>query len=130
LKDGKKIEHQGIKIELIGQVQLFYDRGSHHQFLSMIEQLDGPGELKVSTTYEFDFKSVEKQYESYHGTNARLVYTIRVTLGRRISDIVTEKELWVHSYKMPPEINESIKMEVGIEECLHIEFEYNKSKYC
>jgi vacuolar protein sorting-associated protein 26 len=30
---------------------------------------------------------------------------------------------------MPPEINNSIKMEVGIEECLHIEFEYNKSKY-
>ena len=27
-----------------------------------------------------------------------------------------------------PEINNSIKMEVGIEECLHIEFEYNKSK--
>ena len=23
----------------------------------------------------------------------------------------------------------SIKMEVGIEDCLHIEFEYNKSKY-
>jgi len=28
-----------------------------------------------------------------------------------------------------PEINNSIKMEVGIEDCLHIEFEYNKSKY-
>ena len=27
-----------------------------------------------------------------------------------------------------PEINTSIKMEVGIEDCLHIEFEYNKSK--
>ncbi|KTG04757.1 hypothetical protein cypCar_00002708 [Cyprinus carpio] len=28
-----------------------------------------------------------------------------------------------------PEMNSSIKMEVGIEDCLHIEFEYNKSKY-
>jgi len=28
-----------------------------------------------------------------------------------------------------PEMNNPIKMEVGIEECLHIEFEYNKSKY-
>ena len=26
-------------------------------------------------------------------------------------------------------MNPSIKMEVGIEDCLHIEFEYNKSKY-
>ena len=28
-----------------------------------------------------------------------------------------------------PEANNSIKMEVGIEDCLHIEFEYNHSKY-
>lgn len=28
----------------------------------------------------------------------------------------------------PPEINNSIKMEVGIEDCLHIEFEYSKAK--
>jgi hypothetical protein len=27
------------------------------------------------------------------------------------------------------EENAQIKMEVGIEECLHIEFEYNRSKY-
>lgn len=39
-----------------------------------------------------------------------------------------EKELWVHSFRMPPDINNSIKMEVGIEDCLHIEFEYNKAK--
>ncbi|CAB1352363.1 unnamed protein product, partial [Coregonus sp. 'balchen'] len=30
---------------------------------------------------------------------------------------------------MYPELNSSIKMKVGIEDCLHIEFEYNKSKY-
>jgi vacuolar protein sorting-associated protein 26 len=30
---------------------------------------------------------------------------------------------------MPPDSNNSIKMEVGIEDCLHIEFEYNKSKF-
>ena len=40
-----------------------------------------------------------------------------------------EKDLWVHSFRMPPDSNNSIKMEVGIEDCLHIEFEYNKSKY-
>ena len=28
-----------------------------------------------------------------------------------------------------PEVNNSIKMEVGIEDCLHIEFEYAKGKY-
>lgn len=56
-------------------------------------------------------------------------YLVRVTISRRISDAVKERELWVHSFRMPPDINNSIKMEVGIEDCLHIEFEYNKSKY-
>lgn len=49
-------------------------------------------------------------------------------MARRLADLVQEQELWVHSYKMPPETNNSIKMEVGIEDCLHIEFEYNKSR--
>jgi len=54
---------------------------------------------------------------------------VRVTISRRISDIVKERDLWVYSYKIPPETDASIKMEVGIEDCLHIDFEYNKSKY-
>ena len=57
-----------------------------------------------------------------------LRYLIRVTIARRLADVVKEKDIWVHSFRMPPEINNSIKMEVGIEDCLHIEFEYNKSK--
>lgn len=55
-------------------------------------------------------------------------YFIRVTVARRMADVLKERDLWVHSYRMPPESNNSIKMEVGIEDCLHIEFEYNKSR--
>jgi vacuolar protein sorting-associated protein 26 len=58
-----------------------------------------------------------------------LRYFARVTIARRMADVVKEKEIWVHSFRMPPDSNNSIKMEVGIEDCLHIEFEYNKSKY-
>lgn len=43
-------------------------------------------------------------------------------------NIQKEEEIWVHNYSPPPEINNTIKMEVGIEDCLHIEFEYSKSK--
>ena len=127
-RDGRRLEHNGIKIEFVGQIQLFYDRGNHYEFLSLSQELAAPGDFRQSSTFDFDFKNVEKQYESYHGLNVKLRYFVRVTIGRRMSDIVKEKELWVYSYRMPPEINYSIKMEVGIEECLHIEFEYNKSK--
>jgi vacuolar protein sorting-associated protein 26A/B len=52
-----------------------------------------------------------------------------VTVSRRMADVIREKDLWVYSYKPPTESNSSIKMDVGIEDCLHIEFEYSKSKY-
>lgn len=45
-----------------------------------------------------------------------------------MADVTKERDIWVHSFRMPPDSNNSIKMEVGIEDCLHIEFEYNKSK--
>lgn len=38
-------------------------------------------------------------------------------------------DIVVHTLSTYPELNSSIKMEVGIEDCLHIEFEYNKSKW-
>ena len=59
-------------------------------------------------------------------------YEVMVTVSRQYSpNIVKEMDLWVKNVQAlpPPEINNSIKMEVGIEDCLHIEFEYNRSKY-
>ncbi len=47
---------------------------------------------------------------------------------KRLSDLVREQDIIVHTLSQYPEMNNSIKMEVGIEDCLHIEFEYNKSK--
>ncbi|KAG0009029.1 Vacuolar protein sorting-associated protein 26B, partial [Entomortierella chlamydospora] len=130
VKDGKKIEHNGIKVEFVGNIELFYDRGNHYEFSSLQHDLAVPGELRSNTTYDFEFKNVEKMYESYHGINVKLRYFVRVTILRRLADVVKERDIWVYSYVMPAEsANSSIKMEVGIEDCLHIEFEYNRSKY-
>jgi len=126
----KKIEHTGIKVEFIGQIELFYDRGNHYEFTSLVKELSPQGELTESKTFPFEFLNVEKQYESYNGINVRLRYFLRFTISRNFqSNITKELDIWVHNYQKPPEINNSIKMEVGIEDCLHIEFEYNKSKY-
>lgn len=58
-----------------------------------------------------------------------LRYFLRATISRRLNDISKEMDIVVHTLSTYPELNSSIKMEVGIEDCLHIEFEYNKSKY-
>ena len=55
-------------------------------------------------------------------------YFLRVTIVRRLSDITKEIDVAVHTLSSYPDMNNSLKMEVGIEDCLHIEFEYNKSK--
>lgn len=124
-----KLEHQGIKIEFIGQIELYYDRGNHHEFLSLVKELARPGELTQNTSFEFEFNQVEKPFESYTGANVRLRYFLKVTIVRRLTDMTKEMDLLVHTLASYPEMNNPIKMEVGIEECLHIEFEYNKSKY-
>lgn len=128
-KDGKAVKHEGIKVEFVGSIDLFYDRGNHYEFLSMSQELLAAGELRGAQTLDFEFKNVEKQYESYNGINVKLRYFVRVSIAKRIAEVVKERDIWVHSFVIPPDSNNSIKMEVGIEDCLHIEFEYNKSKY-
>lgn len=90
VRDGKKVSHDGIKVEFVGSIgktlfyrvicfncvsELFYDRGHHHEFLSLSQELAAPGEMRQAQTYDFNFKNVEKQFESYHGINVKLRYT-------------------------------------------------------
>ncbi|XP_025910706.1 vacuolar protein sorting-associated protein 26A isoform X3 [Apteryx rowi] len=126
---GKRLEHQGIRIEFVGQIELFNDKSNTHEFVNLVKELALPGELTQSRSYDFEFMQVEKPYESYIGANVRLRYFLKVTIVRRLSDLVKEYDLIVHQLATYPDVNNSIKMEVGIEDCLHIEFEYNKSKY-
>ena len=72
--------------------------------------------------------SKQRESKLIVASNRKNRYFVRVTIARRLADVIRERDIWVNSYKMPIEINNSIKMEVGIEDCLHIEFEYNKSK--
>lgn len=128
-KPGSKLEHHGIKVELVGRIELFYDRGNYHEFLALVQELARPGDLIHNTSYPFEFANVEKPYEVYNGSNVRLRYFLRVTIVRRLNDIVKTVDFAVHTLCSYPDVNNPIKMEVGIEDCLHIEFEYNKSKY-
>jgi len=129
LTSGKKLDHAGIKVELVGQIELFYDRSNPYEFSTMVRDLEPAGDLVESKTYAFDFATFEKQYESYAGINVKLRYFVRVSILRHYSsNIVKEQDFWVHNTSAHPEVNNPVKMEVGIEDNLHIEFEYLKSK--
>ncbi|CAN6709310.1 unnamed protein product [Malus baccata var. baccata] len=127
---GKKVEHNGVKVELLGQIEMYFDRGNFYDFTSLVRELDVPGDIYERKTYPFEFSTVEMPYETYNGVNVRLRYVLKVTISRGYgSSIVEYQDFVVRNFSPPPSINNSIKMEVGIEDCLHIEFEYNKSKY-
>ena len=83
--------------------EMFFDRGNHYEFLSLGQELAAPGQLQHPQTFPFNFKNVEKQYESYNGINVKLRYFVKVTVSRRMADVVREKDLWVYSYRIPPE---------------------------
>lgn len=91
VRDGKRMTHEGIKVEFVGSIggyshvrhgslashcllapELFYDRGHHHEFLSLSQELASPGDLRQAQTFDFLFKNVEKQFESYQGINVKL----------------------------------------------------------
>ncbi|KAG5418070.1 vps26 [Candida metapsilosis] len=151
-KEGKRVEHQGVKVQLLGTIETNNDGISTSNFLSLATELAAPGQLVHSESYPFEFRNVEKQYESYRGKNARLRYYVKVTVLRKSNaEINREKELWVYQYTNTSNGDESnkqdtirssmqaapkqkdsgtgVKMDVGIEDCLHIEFEYSKSRF-
>lgn len=168
-RDNKKVEHGGIRVQLLGTIETHCDgKIANDDFLSFAQELAAPGELKNTESFNFEFRNVEKMYESYRGTNVRLRYYLKVTVSRKSADIIKERELWVYQYvhanelipnndkageksgssaalkandktpssknsagqvdKSPPPVS-TVKMDVGIENCLHIEFEYSKNKY-
>lgn len=129
MSGNRKLDHLGIKVELIGLIEMLQDRSNTYEFTSLVRELEPSGELQGSRSYPFEFTGVEKQYESYDGINVRLRYFIRVTVMRQYGRVVHEETIRVHVPAEEPRENNSIKMEVGIEDCLHIEFEYNKGKY-
>ena len=63
---------QKINYSLWCFTELYYDRGNHHEFTSLVKELARPGELTHNQSYPFEFQQVEKPYESYTGANVRL----------------------------------------------------------
>ena len=95
----------------------------------MAKEVEPSGTIHEDKMIPFNFNKIEKQFETYHGIGVRLRYFIRATVKKSYKNKVLEQEFTVQNPVQEIEENASIKMEVGIEECLHIEFEYNRQKY-
>ncbi|CAD8186298.1 unnamed protein product [Paramecium octaurelia] len=131
MNKNKKIEHLGIRIELIGRIEILNDQKQSSDFMSMGRELEAQGILMEDKTYKFQFNKFEKQYESYYGKEVKLRYYLRVTMNRNYGQVKKEVEFAVQIVEQDQDDQPqtSLKLEVGIEDCLHIDFEYFKSRY-
>ncbi len=111
-------------------IEFAYDRSTPHEFQTVVRELERPGELTENCSYNFDFSNIDKAQETYYGNNVRLRYFLRAKIARQYAGSITKTtDFAVQNVVNPPEQNSKIKMEVGIEDCLHIEFEYQRNKY-
>jgi vacuolar protein sorting-associated protein 26 len=134
LPPGKKTEHLGIRVQFIGRIDMsvgIHEGKPHYDFVSLSKELSPPGFLFMNETYlPFKFRNMEKEFESYRGRNVSVRYIIKVMVDRKfLPPLTKEHDVWVQCLGQGPTEQEAIKMEVGIEECLHIEFEYDRRHY-
>lgn len=97
LKGKTKVDHLGIRVELIGVVENLFDKNQSTTFINMGSELEPPGMLNESCEYTFQFNRVEKKFESYNGIIVRLRYYINVVINRNYNRITKEEEFIVYN---------------------------------
>jgi len=101
-----------MKLELIGEIELVYDRGNHFDFMRLEKVLQPPGTISTEVTFDFDFSNVAMRDDSYNGLNVRLRYYLKFSMERSYAaNVIQEQDLWVLSYGEPTGPNYSVRME-------------------
>ena len=145
--NSSKIQHQGIKIELIGEIDIHINEENNlnnnnnqfNRFLSLTNNLSTSGILnRENNIYDFEFKSVEKQYDSYKGKKFSIKYLLLVTVDLGFDSIIKkEKEICIFNCdKNLKRINQlfmndnnKIRVDIGVENLLHVCFELDRKNY-
>jgi vacuolar protein sorting-associated protein 26 len=133
LGKSKSFDHTGIKVELFGLIEYANDKKNSTKFISLTRDLEPPGSLTSEiSNLNFSFTNVEKQYETVRGNNVTVKYIIKVTITTKMRTLTWEQEFGVVnplSNSVLAESNEPIKLEVGIEDWLHLIFDVERSKF-
>ena len=130
---GKTFEHKGIKIELLGCIENISDSKDILKFISLTSELESIAILsKDVNTYEFKFINVQKQYESFRGQLRNIRYLLRLTIDTKFRTLTYEQEFLVRNPEKISVLNENnqpIKLEVGIEDWLHLVFDLDSRNF-
>ncbi|CAK85747.1 unnamed protein product (macronuclear) [Paramecium tetraurelia] len=131
MNKNKTIDHLGIRIELIGRIEILNDQQQSSDFISLRRELDAQGILTEDKSYKFSFNKFEKQYESYYGRTVKLSYYLRATLDRNYGQVKKEIEFGVLIINRD-EVNQlqsPLKLVLGMDDYLYLICVYLKSRY-
>ena len=149
LNNSQKLKHSGIKIELIGEIDIHINdnetenplnNNQFNRFLSLTNNISKQGTLnKEINLFNFEFKGVEKQYDSYRGKKFSIKYILLVTINIGLSSVTKEKEICIFNCDRnlkkinklfkKEDINNKVKVEIGVENLLHVCFELDRKNY-
>ena len=146
---GKRLEHAGVRIELRGVVDARGEKAPY-DFVALVEELAPPGAFAGLTALPFRFAAPALPHDSFAGALATVRYFLRAIVTVKGSfagagSLARELEFFVQNDgaaagapppggagapAVPPALADApVKLEVGIEDCLHIEFEYAKTRF-
>lgn len=121
-----KFKHFGIKVILLGVCGF---GSSSETFLSMEQVLSPPGVISEDVRFPFMFSNVQPPYESFHGQKFKVCYLLKAIVGQRFSDAVGSVEIAFAAPWLRVASTTGLRTEMGVEDNLLLECEYDKSGY-
>ncbi|EPY27936.1 vacuolar protein sorting-associated protein [Strigomonas culicis] len=142
---GSSYHYNGVVIALVGYLSTFTPEESRKEFVRQ-ETSFGANTIDRPSLLDFHFGALKK-HESYRGIAARVTYCVQVTVQRPVKNVTQRAEVWVtnvdealtaqqpdasahRSYFRETEFGpDSVAMDVGVDNRLHIEFTYDKQLF-
>lgn len=135
-------KHLGIVVEFVGVITTLGDKEDKLLFMRQEKRFE-PDTINGEIRLDFQF-TASKEYESYRGINAKVSYFVQVTINRAVKNVVEKEEVWVSKvdeklsesqpdashhksyFRETAFTKDSVSMDVGVDNVLHIEFKYDK----
>ena len=134
LNNNRNFKHSGIKIELIGMIENYRDRNLSSRFISLTNDLSPPGSILNEINYfDYEFSSIDKQFETYRGKLMGIKFILQVTIQIPYKPQTEETEIVILNPQRGDDFNRlnnsPLKVEIGIENLLHVCFELDKTNF-
>ena len=134
LNQNKFLEHEGIKVNLIGIIENIKNPSTSTKFYDEFLTICSADKINNEITkFEFNFPPKEKPYESYFGSSVKVRYYICVNVLSLPKNLCNQIEIVILNplsrELFLKEENSPLKIEIGVENLIHVIFEVNKTNY-